>query len=67
MMSVFFILLPAFRQPQRFQNAAARARANINKTDDISPGLAFFAVASHVIKTRFVMLFLGFVLSERAG
>lgn len=58
-MSVFFILLPAFRQPQCFQNAAARALTNINNTDDISPGLEFLAVASHVIKTRFVMLFLG--------
>lgn len=41
MMSPFcFMLLSAFRQPQRFQNAAARALANVNKADDTSPGLA---------------------------
>lgn len=49
-MSVF-MLLSAFRQPQVFQNAAARAPANLNKADDIGPGPCF-AAASRVLRTR---------------
>lgn len=45
------MLLSAFRQPQVFQNAAARAPANVNKADDIGPGPCF-AVASRLLRAR---------------
>lgn len=61
---VCFMLLSAFRQPQVFQNAAARAPANVNKTDDIGPGPCF-AVASRLLRTRLCCFYaVGFVLKR---